>query len=204
MTLSSDDEALIEAAIGRIERTTAGELVVVIARTADAYRYLALLWPTILALFVPWPLIALAPQLGAPVVFLAQLATAVLGLALMLFSPVRLALVPLSTRRERARRLAREQFYMQGLHLTAGRTGVLLFVAEGEHYAEILADRGIDDVVPPGTWDACLARLLAAARAGRLAAGLVASVEEIGRTLAAHVPAGSRNPDELANRLVIL
>ena len=51
--------------------------------------------------------------------------------------------------RRRASRLAREQFFEPGLHLTRARTGVLIFVAVAEHYVEIIADEGINALVAP-------------------------------------------------------
>ena len=52
-------------------------------------------------------------------------------------------LIPRSMQRTRAHRRAVEQFLVQNLHTTEGRTGVLIFVSVAERYAEILADHGI-------------------------------------------------------------
>jgi putative membrane protein len=194
----------IAAAITEAERRTSGELVVVVARICDPYLHVAFLWPSIVALVLPLPWLMLAPAAPAATIYAAQLAVMALGLAAMLVAPIRLALVPRAVKELRARRLAREQFLEEGVDHTAGRTGVLLFVALGEHYAEIIADSGIDARVEPGAWDACLARLLGAARSGKLADGLIAAIDEIGQMLARHAPAPAGNRNEIADRLVIL
>ena len=82
---------------------------------------------------------------------------------------------PTAVKRRRAGRLAREQFFAQGLHLTRARTGVLIFVSVAEHYVEIIADQGIDALVPPGTWDKAVADFVGQVRAGHIAEGFLAA-----------------------------
>jgi putative membrane protein len=204
LDLTEAEERQIETAVLRAEERTAAELVVVVARVCSPYRHIAILWPAALALALPLPLILLLPELPARTIYAAQLAVAGLGLAAMLVTPLRLALVPRETKIMRARQAAREQFIERDLHHTAGATGILLFVALGEHYAEILADRGVDAPVPEGTWDRCLERLLTAAREDRLVDGLTRAIDEIGEVLARHVPAEEGDHNQLPNRLVII
>jgi len=47
---------------------------------------------------------------------------------------------------------AQEHYFLQDLHLKSERTGVLLFVSAAEHYVEIIADKGINDIVARETW----------------------------------------------------
>jgi hypothetical protein len=44
---------------------------------------------------------------------------------------------------ERAHAAARREFFAHGLTGTRGRTGVLVYVALAERYAEIVADKGV-------------------------------------------------------------
>ena len=110
--------------------------------------------------------------------------------------------MPAAVKRRRAGRLAREQFFAQGLHLTRARTGVLIFVAVAEHYVEIIADQGIDSQVPPGTWDAAVSDFVAQVRAGRVADGFLAAIAAVGDHLAKHFPRAPDDTDELPNRLI--
>ena len=109
---------------------------------------------------------------------------------------------PATTKRQRASRLAHEQFIAQGLHRTRQRTGVLIFVAVAEHHVEIVADRGIDAAVPAGTWDEAVAKFVEQVRAGQVADGFLATIAVIGERLAEHFPATTDDPDELPNRLI--
>lgn len=200
--LTDQDRAQIAAAIAAAERRTSGELVAVVAAAADDYRYIVLLWPALAALLLPAILLTAVPALDAWLLYLAQTAAFVLLALLAQLPRLRLALVPAAAKRQRASRLAREQFIAQGLHRTRQRTGVLIFVAVAEHHVEIIADQGIDAVVPPGTWDEAVASFIEQVRAGRVAAGFLAAIGAVGDHLAEHFPGTADDPDELPNRLI--
>jgi putative membrane protein len=173
-----------------------------VAEAADDYRYIPLLWPALVALLLPAILLTALPGITAWTLYLVQ-AAGFVGLALIAhLPPVRIALVPPSVKRRRASRLAREQFFAQGLHLTRARTGVLIFVAVAEHHVEIIADQGINALVPPGTWDQAVADFVARVRAGRIAEGFLAAIAVVGERLAEHFPRPPDDVDELPNRLI--
>lgn len=199
--LTDDDRQRIESAIAEAERRTSGELVAVVAQSAGDYRYVPLLWPALVALLLPAILLTIEPGMSAWTLYLVQ-AAAFLVLALLAQLPVRMALVPDWLKRRRASRLAREQFFERGLHLTRGRMGVLIFVSVAEHYVEIIADEGIDALVPPGTWDKAVADFIERVRAGRIAEGFLDMIEVIGARLAEHFPRAPDDRDELPNRLI--
>jgi putative membrane protein len=200
--LTDQDRQQITAAIVAAERRTSGELVTVIAEAADDYRYIPLLWPALAALMLPAVVLAVWPQTGAFRLYLVQAAT-FFALSLVAHLPqVHLALVPASVKRRRASRLAREQFFERGLHLTRGRTGVLIFVAVAERHVEIIADAGINALVPPGTWDQAVAEFVERVRQGRIAEGFIAAIGQVGDRLAEHFPRPADDTDELPNRLI--
>jgi putative membrane protein len=197
--LTEQDRQKIASAIIETERRTSGELVAVIAPAADDYRYVPLLWPALAALFLPAMLLTIAPGMTVWTLYFAQ-AAAFFVLALLLhLLPVRMALVPDSLKRRRASQLAHQQFFEQRLHLTRARTGVLIFVAVAEHYVEIIADEGINALVPPGTWDKAVADFVEQVRAGRITEGFLAVVEVVGTRLAEHFPRAADDRDELPN-----
>lgn len=204
MSLFSDSEAArISAAITAAERNTSGEIVAVVADMSDPYHYVPFLWAALAALIVPWPLIHFT-WINVQWIYLIQLLVFLALIALLWPRGIRTALVPRAIRRAHAHRRASEQFLVQNLHTTAGRTGVLLFVSVAEHYAEVLADTGIDAKVPPGTWQKIVDELTSAIGQGRPADGFVHAITDIGQHLARHFPPGSHDPAELPDHLIVL
>src|SRR4051794_36407941 len=149
--LGAADGERIAAAIREAEAHTAGEIVVVVARQASGYRSMPLLYALLGALMTPWPLIRLT-NLSATRIFIAQLVVA-LALAIFFGLPKRrFRLVPGFIKRARAREVAAREFLARGLTRTRDRTGVLIFVALAERYAEVVADSGIADRADEGVW----------------------------------------------------
>jgi putative membrane protein len=201
--ISDADKAKINDAIRAAESKTSGELYCVLAQNAGGYRLVPIAWAAALALLVPWPLIA-STAWSATTVYVIQLV--VFGAsALGLSQPgIRFHIVPGRTKRERAHAAAMRQFWAHGMHKTQKRTGVLIFAAVAERYVEIIADAGINAKVSQDVWDAAVAALVSAIKAGRPGDGFVAAIEQCGAVLVQHFPVepGSINPDELPDRLV--
>ena len=201
--LNEADRGRIRQAVATAEAKTAGEIFTVVAEESDDYRFIPILWATLIALIVPLPLIFLTLW-PASLIFLAQLAAFVV-LALVASHPAgRPAVVPPAVKHGAARSLAVRQFLAHGLHTTEARTGVLIFVSLAERHAEIIADAGISAKVDDGVWQAAMERLLAEIRAGRLADGLIAAIESTGTVLARHFPPRPGDRNELPNDLVLL
>jgi putative membrane protein len=103
------------------------------------------------------------------------------------------------------RRRALEQFVAKNLHLTAERTGVMIFVSLGERMAELIADEGIASQVEPKVWDQAMAALVEGLKRGEPAAGFAAAVGLCADVLAERFPADpDDNPNELADTVVVL
>jgi putative membrane protein len=174
---------------------------VVIAREADDFRFVPVLWAALLALLIPWPLYLLT-YWSAGNILLIQVATFVL-VALGLSLPgIRHRVVRSSIAADAARKSAQAQFLSHGIHLTEDRTGVLIYVALANRRIEIVADAGINGKVDSTCWDELTKRLVAAARRGTLSDGLVDVVQKTGKLLAEHWPPGPINPNELPDRVV--
>lgn len=202
--LNANDKQRIAEAIRQAEAKTEGEIVTVIAQEADDYYYIPTLWAALCALFLPAVVTVSGMQQTLLDNYGAQVVAFILALVLFRLPAFKYRVIPKSVKRQRAARLAREQFLLQNLHHTEGRTGVLLFVSVAEQYVEVIADRGINAVVPAGTWDWVVADFLAKIKAGKVEEGFVSAIEGIGGHLTAHYPAEVDNPNELPNHLIEL
>ena len=202
--LGEPERARVRAAITTAERTTSGELVVVVLERSDAHaaaRGLAALAFALLAALVAAAWIVTL----APLVLLAILVAAfALGFALASLLPG-LARAFLSD--SRAQQCAAEQalveFHAQGLAGTKERTGVLVFVSLLERRVIVLGDQGIHERVGDAHWARTRDLVLEGIARGRLCDGLVGAVEECGRVLAQQFPARADDTNELEDRLVV-
>ncbi|HET7796133.1 MAG TPA: TPM domain-containing protein [Rhizobacter sp.] len=88
---------------------------------------------------------------------------------------------------------------------TEHNNGVLIYLLLAEHAIEIVADRGINRLVPPAQWAELAARMAAAFRERRFAEGLAAAVDEVHALLVTHFPLapGAANPNELPDTVVV-
>jgi putative membrane protein len=201
--LTGEDQERIAAAIRDAEGRTAGEILVVVAARAGSYRSVPLLYALLGSLAVPWPSIWLT-DLSAARIFTIQLAVA---LALTLGSAWlerRFTLVPAFIRRARCREAAARAFRARGVTRTRERTGVLIYVALAEHYAEVVADAGIADRVGEDVWRETIMQLVEAIRSAHIGDGLVAAVQRAGAILAEHAPRRPGDVDELPNKVVLM
>jgi len=135
-------------------------------------------------------------------IYLAQLSVFAVAALVLSHPAVLFRIVPRRTKNEHAHAVALTQFLAQGLHRTEHRTGVLIFASAAERYAEVIADAGINEKVDAEVWNAAVADLTSAVKAGRAADGFVAAIERCGAVLAAHFPPGSLDREELPDKLV--
>ena len=87
---------------------------------------------------------------------------------------------------------------------TEHNSGVLIYLLLADHDIEIIADRGIASQVAPTVWEEVAQTMEAAFRQGEFERGALAGIAQVSALLAAHFPPSGHNPDELANRPVIL
>lgn len=204
MTLLSESELQqVAAAIERVEAHTDAELVTVLAARADDYRYIPLLWASLIALLLPGALLFFSGWLSAWQLVLVQWATFVVLALLFRLPGLTTRLIPPAVRRWRACNLARRQFLELNLHHTDGETGMLIFVSEAERYVEILVDRGISSRIDNSAWQAVVAAFTGKVREGQVLEGFIACIESCGELLREQVPK-THPRNELPNRLVVL
>jgi putative membrane protein len=202
--VSETDQKKIADAIAEAERSTAGEIVAVIAPSSGSYVYAAFFWPAIVALAVPLPFIYWTWWPIQTIYMIQLLVFAALTMLLLLWRRLRFALVPGSLKRQVAHRRALEQFLAQNLHTTAERTGVMIFVSVAERYAEIVADAQIAQHVEQTTWRGIVDELTARIGAGDPVGGFLGAIRAVAAPLAAHFPPGSHPHDSLPNHLIML
>jgi putative membrane protein len=197
------DRNRVAEAISAAETKTSGEIVAVIAPASASYMYAPFLWAALAALALPFPFIFWT---WWPIQHIYALQIVVfVALALMLmYPPLRLALVPKSVKHARAHQRAVEQFVAQDLYTDTRRTGVLIFVSTAERFVEILADAAIHQRVETETWQRIVDDLTDWIAEGEAGEGLVRAIGAVGEQLASHFPPGADDAHGVANHLIVL
>lgn len=201
---TAEEKERIHGAVAAAEQRTSGEIVPMIVGASGRYAEVelggvitGLVFGTATSFFWtdPWGVAQL--QVTWPLV------GAGLGLLLCHIPALKRRLIPQRriSRAVHMRSLA--AFTAHGLHYTGAHTGILILASLLEHRAEVLADRGINEKVQPGTWDEVVRMLTAGLKSGDACAAFCAAIERCGEILAAHFPWPPDDRDELESKLVI-
>tara|TARA_R110002167_G_scaffold16017_10_gene63424 strand:+ start:84 stop:776 length:693 start_codon:yes stop_codon:yes gene_type:complete len=228
MKLTAEDHTRIARAIAAAETRTSGEIFCVLATQVSSYRDIAIGWAAAAALILPLALVPLGfdatwlpgfgngwevAHLAAREVTVGRtlsayaIIQAAVFLSVFLLTSIpaaRRLVTPRAIRRARVRRVAMSQFLSHGLHMTEGRTGVLIFAAVSDQQVEVIADEGIHSRVDRDVWAGAVEVLVRGLRSNRPVEGFEQAIGLCGQVLADHFPPGAENPNELADRLVVI
>ena len=219
--LSEKEHAIVSQAVANAEEHTSGEIVTVLADRSDGYTDVALWWAigvsftamSVLAAFPDFFLAEIDALRGGwasewtqgefvTLVLLVGLVKFLAMLALQLWQPLKFRMIPSPVTELRVREEAVRHFKVGAEGRTHGRTGVLLYLSMREHRAEIVADDSIAHLVHAEIWGEAMVDMLAHVSRGRIAEGLAAGVEDVGKVLAEHFPRGDHDDNELPDRLI--
>ena len=200
--LSESAAREVEAAVTRVERATAAELVVaVVPRSGDHWQgrvLISLAWSLASAFAVlHWRL----PHAGVLAV-LVEAGVAGLSFFVLGWPPLHRWLLSPAAAERAAHARAFQLFAERGLYGTKRRTALLIFVSELERRVVLLGDATIHAHLGEAGWQGEVQRLLAQIRAGRLKEGLLEVIAELEPRLAAVAPPEAGDSNELPDRVL--
>jgi putative membrane protein len=202
--LDASEQARLSEMVRAAEVITSGEIIVVVDHAAGTYRSAPVALGLAFAVLCIWPLIALTSWTPKTIFTIQLIVASALVLLLSLRHDWRIALTPRPFKRARAHEAAMREFLARGLTQTRERTGVLIYVALAERYAEVRADSGIAAKVDDEIWRKLVTQLIADIRADRLVSGLETAIGAVGQILAAHAPPRADDSDELPNKVIVI
>jgi putative membrane protein len=216
--LSSTEIASIEHAIDEAEKTTAAEIVPVIATASGRYDRGEDLFGLLFAcvtLVGAWFVVPSEINLGwsatsTPGLGIAMsVAIVVIGFTIgaalaSRFTLLRLPFIRREEMLEEVERRAVETFQRQRIRSTGRATGVLIYVSLYEHLVKVLGDDNAAVQLPPSALEEICALVVDGLKQGNPAVGLETAIKKTGELLAPHLPATADDTNELANRLILI
>jgi uncharacterized membrane protein len=94
-------------------------------------------------------------------------------------------------------------FERLGMHRTAARHGVLIYVSIDDHKLAVLGDQGIHERVGQAYWERLVEAVLGHFREERPRDGLLHAVAEVGAVLARHFPRRRGDVNELSDQVSV-
>ena len=198
----AEQDALVEC-VKKAEATTSGEIVPVIATMSYEYPRAGLIGSIILGALAA---VALTLALGREDmwVFLALFLALFLCFS-RLFDAIPALKRPFISKREMQEEVAEAAFtafHAHGLHDTRDKTGIIVYVSVFERSVQVLADKGINDLVNPLAWEEVVALVTDGIRAGKPGEALCAGVTRCGEMLTERFPIKPDDTDELPNLII--
>jgi len=199
----------IESCVRETERTTRGEIVVMVAPASHHYPVADLRGAATLAI----PAAVVLARTVGPLVWAGPHDLWIfLGIFVPLFFLCRLVVMRLPRLKRlfvsekemghEVREAATIQFFLKGLFRTQEETGVLIYLSVFEGNVWVIGDRGVDAAVPSGFWQGVVDEVVAGVKNGRPAAAICDAVGRIRGVLAEKVPAAASDTNELPNLIV--
>ena len=200
---SVEEKQRIRQAVAAAEKRSSGEIVPMIVTACRPYAEIelgglaaGLALGTLAALFLHDPWGAIQTQLSLPLI------AGALGYILCRIPAIKRRLIPKARIDDAVHTRSLAAFTAHGLHYTRAHTGILIFAALFEHRVEVLADRGINEKVQPGTWQEVVEILTAGLKSNNGCEAFCAAIERCGDILATHFPRPPEDRDELKDELV--
>ena len=201
---TAEEQSRIEAAVQQAESKTSGEIVPMVVDASYDYPRAEILGAGLLSL-------ALAVNLSWA--FFNESLWHFLWMFALGYFPFKLLIraLPALKRRlirpdeidEELSEKAAIAFLEQGLHHTRDETGILIMLSLFERRVYVLADRGINAVVPPDLWDGIVHTITDGIHAGDTCTALCAAIATCGQQLEEHFPIKHDDTNELPNKLII-
>ncbi len=190
--LDESARAAFAKATKTIEQASAIEVVVAIRRRSSGYRHANAIVGVLAAFAGLAVLLFSAHDFSIASILIDPFVVGAIAAGLVELAPgIKRLLTPPATRDREVRRTARATFVARGVHNTRDRSGMLIFISWLEQHAVVVADSGLDHLLPADAL-ATLERTLIAA----IPNGGAAVAQELERVMTKIAPGMPRKPDD--------
>ena len=200
---TAEEQERIRQAVIAAEAKTSGEIVPMLVTASGRYAEVemrgmvfGLIIGTLLEFTFYDPWLALHAQALWP------LAGSLIGFLVSIIPAVKTRLIARERIAEAVHLRTLAAFTAHGLHYTKAHTGILIMASLFERRVVVLADKGINDKCPPGTWDQVVQTVTSGLKSGAGCEGFCKAIAQCGEILAQEFPRSANDSDELPDKLV--
>ncbi len=197
-------KAALTAAIKAVESRSSAEVVVTVRARSGFYLHADLIVGGAAAVLALAFLLFSHFEFGILWFIIDPLVVAVACGWLCSRSPgLRRLLTPARLRRRWVETSAHAAFFARGIHLTAERTGILVYISLLEETAAVIGDRGIVTVVPNDRWHAAIAKVADRVTSRANATTIAAEITALGDILEPYLPVSDDDINELPDEVYL-
>jgi putative membrane protein len=200
---TEEERKRIEEAVEAVEERTSGEIVPMVVDASYEYPRAEILgagfFSLATAVFLTWLYGSESIWVFLPLFFLFYFP---FKWMIRQFPPLRRRLIHPAEIDVEVEEKALVSFLERGLHRTRDETGILILSSLFEHRVFVLADRGINAVVPTDTWDEIVHTVTEGIRQEKTCEALCAAIGRCGELLEQHFPVRTGDTDELPNLIL--
>ncbi len=200
---TEEEKQRIEAAVRKAEKRTSGEIVPMVVDESCDYPRAEILGAG---------LFSLASAVTLSWAFFGESLWHFLWLFVLGYIPFKILVRSLPSLRRRlihpfeiseeVEEKAMVAFLEHGLHHTRDETGILILISLFECRVHVLADRGINAVVPTDTWDGIVRTITEGIHCGETCNALCTAIDNCGQLLEENFPVKADDTDELPNLII--
>lgn len=194
--------AALTAAIKAVEARSSAEVVIAIRASSGFYLHADLIVGGVFALLTLAFLLFSHFEFAIPWFIVDVLVVGFAAGWVSSRSPrLRRLLTPQRLRARWVEESAHAAFFERGVHLTADRTGILVYVSLLEETAAVVGDRGVVTVVPHDRWHRAIAQVADKVTVGADAAAIAAEVSALADILEPYLPVSEDDINELPDEV---
>ncbi len=201
MRLDSEQRARIEKAVAEAERRTSAEFVVAVEPKSRGYGEWRAAVTAVATFLLSLGVYLFFPRLSPGWILASQPLVALAAWLFFGLRPVLMRIVPDAFEIAAVEARAKTIFFDAGIHRTAGRGGLLIFLSDLEHRVHLLADDAVLGALPPEALPRHVQTIVAAARAGDTTSGICQVLESLSRELEPVLPRRAGDKNELPNQV---
>ncbi len=203
MKLTDEQLFEIEDLIKNAETRIGSEIVPAIMDSSDHYAAAHFRMAIFVSMVIAMALYLFMPIVSLMLVLWAQLAGLIIGYLLAFIPSLKLILLRPKEIDEEVHQRALEVFFAHNIHCTKNHNGILIYISKLERRIELIADKGISDVVAKEKWSEIVGEMSREMKGQRYAEALKLGIEKCASLLEQAPTEHSQvNQEQLSNKVI--